>query len=366
MEEGAKVTVDAMLMRFEGAWPTVDDREAAAEAEGDDPGRECMESASEDFWREATLSVDAVERRRASRAETGRTTPSALSPRREKRGAEACVSQFSSGLRDVDGIVRADTGEPVGVWLLREAFERALGVGELGRDDLGLLLEVAGECAWVGERGEGGESMCGDIDRAGRVLCAHAGTGGTAGTGVAVRELADLDRCRGVTGESRSGEAGSLELEGLELGKVSLERTAPSERLRRFLASASSSTGSSTWAAVVENSARGDRCLPPAGVGGALVALGVPSCEKAIEGPARGEERCGREPRSGDIEVALCLRFAREGRSGMESLWSAGGRRGAERATGEGATSIGLGDGWRMERSNEYRCYQTTRRAGRA
>ena len=147
MEEGAKVTVDATLMRFEGAWPTVDDREAAAE--GEDPGRGCMESASEDFWRDATLSVDAVERRRASRAETGRTTPSALSPKREKRGAWLCVSQFSSGLRDVDGVGRTLTPAAGGAGsytllrtLRREVVERALGVGEVGREGGGARLPL--------------------------------------------------------------------------------------------------------------------------------------------------------------------------------------------------------------------------------
>ncbi len=171
--------------------------------------REWAESVSTDFTRdvEATLSVDTVERRRASRADTGRTTPSALSPRREKRGAADCVSQFSSGLRDVEGVVRADTepGEPPGVLMtlvLREVVERALGVGELGGDEDDLELpELPGECGWVREEEDG--SLCGDMDGEGRVLCAHAGTGGTAGTGGAVRELADLDRCRGLTGDSR-------------------------------------------------------------------------------------------------------------------------------------------------------------------
>ena len=45
----------------------------------------------------------AVDRRRASLSETGMTTPSALRDRRENRGAEALVIQFSSGFRDVLG-----------------------------------------------------------------------------------------------------------------------------------------------------------------------------------------------------------------------------------------------------------------------
>ncbi len=144
-------------------------------------------SASSDFAR--TVSVDAVERRRASRADTGRTTPSALSPSLEKRGAADWVSQFSSGFREVDGARR--TGEPVrgstcSKTLLRAPVECALGVGELGRDiDFGLALP--GE---PGERVDGGDTA---------PPCAtHAGKGGTAG-GI-VRALADLERFRAVRG----------------------------------------------------------------------------------------------------------------------------------------------------------------------
>ena len=56
--------------------------------------------------------VEMVERRFASRAETGITTPCAFSPRRENLGGAAWVSQFSSGLREVDGMMRAEVGEP--------------------------------------------------------------------------------------------------------------------------------------------------------------------------------------------------------------------------------------------------------------
>ncbi len=156
------------------------------------------------------------------------------------------------------------------------------------------------------------------------------------------------------------GSGPELELDEPELGKLILERTAPSERLRRFLESASS-PGSSTCAAVVENSASGERWRPPLGVGGALVAFSVPSCEKAMEGPASGEERCGREPCGGDSEFVLRLRLARDGRSGMVSLWSAEGRRGGEGATGEGAASMGLGEGWKAGWSDKYYCYKACR-----
>lgn len=81
-----------------------------------DSERDCMGGAatpSRDFDRDATLSVEAFERRRCSRADTGRMTPSAFKLRREKRGAEAWDSQFSSGLREVEGPVRGGMGDPV-------------------------------------------------------------------------------------------------------------------------------------------------------------------------------------------------------------------------------------------------------------
>lgn len=80
---------------------------------------------------------DAVERRRASRAETGRITPSAFRPSREKRGAADCVSQLSSGLHDVEGGGRSDMRRGSAA-RLADPVERALGVGEVGREDLGL------------------------------------------------------------------------------------------------------------------------------------------------------------------------------------------------------------------------------------
>lgn len=51
-----------------------------------------------------------VERRRASLADTGRTTPSAFRPRRENFGAAAADIQLSSGLRDVLGCGGAACG----------------------------------------------------------------------------------------------------------------------------------------------------------------------------------------------------------------------------------------------------------------
>ena len=82
---------DTTLDEHEGPDPGVaasdlaDDAALAPDDErvcvGRDRGR-----ASSDFAR--AFRVEAVERRRASRADTGRTTPSALSPSLEKRGAD--------------------------------------------------------------------------------------------------------------------------------------------------------------------------------------------------------------------------------------------------------------------------------------
>ena len=51
----------------------------------------------------ADVEVDTMDVRRASRAETGMTTPCALRPTRENLGGAAWVSQFSSGLGEVEG-----------------------------------------------------------------------------------------------------------------------------------------------------------------------------------------------------------------------------------------------------------------------
>ena len=91
---------------------------------------------------------------------------------------------------------------------------------------------------------------------------------------------------------------------------------------------------------------RGERCLrPPPGVGGALAGeISVPSFEAAMDGPASGDERSGRERCEGESEpsVVECRRVGTEGRAGMVSRWSAEGKRGGERVTVEGATSIGV------------------------
>ena len=127
MREDTRAVEEAMLVR---------DDERDCRGSGGGSGS-CTWAAG--FAREPS-EAEAEERRRASRAETGRTTPSAFRPRREKRGAAAWVIQFSSGLRDVEGI--ALPGDPLreSAWntLLREPVERALGVGELGRECLGL------------------------------------------------------------------------------------------------------------------------------------------------------------------------------------------------------------------------------------
>lgn len=61
-----------------------------------------------------------------------------------------------------------------------------------------------------------------------------------------------------------------------------------------------------------------------------------------MEGPARGEERSGRDKCDGDNEptVAECRRVAMEGRAGIVNWWSAEGRREGERVAVEGAASI--------------------------
>lgn len=92
---------------------------------------------------------EAVERRRASRADTGRITPSAFKPRREKRGAADCVSQLSSGLREVEGGGRNDMRRGSAACLTDPA-ERALGVGDVGRADLGLPW-IGAVCARGGD-----------------------------------------------------------------------------------------------------------------------------------------------------------------------------------------------------------------------
>ena len=78
-----------------------------------------------------------------------------------------------------------------------------------------------------------------------------------------------------------------------------MENMAPSVRRRLLFTAAASSTSGS---AVVETSVRGDRCLvPPPGVGGALRAeRRDSSMSAAIEGPASGEDRRGREECMGE------------------------------------------------------------------
>lgn len=56
-----------------------------------------------ELTREERLTVD---RRRASLTDTGKTIPSPLRPKREKRGVAAVESQFCSGSREVLGMLR--------------------------------------------------------------------------------------------------------------------------------------------------------------------------------------------------------------------------------------------------------------------
>lgn len=176
------------------------------------------------------------------------------------------------------------------------------------------------------------------------VLCTHVGTGGTGGASCSV---ADFVRGRGgatgVTGDVGSEDAPE------DVGRLSLDRTDPNVRLRCFLTSGST-TGEVSTGMVIEDSARGDRCLePPPGVEGAL-ATSEALAEAAMEGPARGEDRSGRDKCEGDNEptVAECRRVAMEGRAGIVNWWSAEGRRGGERVTVEGAEGIeGPGVGWK-------------------
>lgn len=141
--------------------------------------------------------------------------------------------------------------------------------------------------------------------------------------------------------------AGSTSASDAEVGKLILDRTAPRDRLRCCFLLKVDAASSSSSVAVVEDSARGDRCLvPPPGVAGAL---SVPSLEAAMDGPARGEERSGRELCMGG-EIVLYLRIAGVGRSGIVSLCSTEGRRSGKRATGKGATSLGLGEDCRADR----------------
>lgn len=87
------------------------------------------------------------------------------------------------------------------------------------------------------------------------VLCTHVGTGGTGGASCAV---ADFVRGRGgATGVT--GDVGSEDVPE-DAGRLSLDRTEPSVRLRCFLTSASTTRGVSAEMAL-EVSARGDRCL---------------------------------------------------------------------------------------------------------
>ena len=79
---------------------------------------------------------------------------------------------------------------------------------------------------------------------------------------------------------------------------------------------------------MLETSAEGNnRLAPPRGVGGALNVprLSVPSCSGAIDGPASGDERRGRDVWRG--EWALCFLATSAGRSGMMRLLSTSERR---------------------------------------
>lgn len=126
--------------------------------------------------------------------------------------------------------------------LLREDAERALGVGEVGRDGCGDLVEAGGR------DDDDTEGFCGEELRSDESRWAHNGTGGTAGTGGACA-LADLERRRGWRTASLGGDGSSGPVP--VLGKLILDSTAPRERLRRFLESPSS-TGAGSSMTVVE------------------------------------------------------------------------------------------------------------------
>lgn len=131
-----------------------------------------------------------VDRRRASFSDIGMTTPSPLSPRRENRGAEAEVSQFSSGLREVAGKLELEVLGCVRVF-------SALVEGA-----------VEGLRTWRGLRpSEGGVGFATELLPIAR---AQAGTTGTTGTGeeLSVKSERDDDvesfRGRGVAAEETS------------------------------------------------------------------------------------------------------------------------------------------------------------------
>ena len=206
------------------------------------------------------------------------------------------------------------------------------------------------------EEADAGDVNVGDPDPPPRCCCrccAQAGTGGTGGSASPEREVADLVRRRGGGTESAAGGglsgAPSLRLilcgsaEGPEdgEGKVSLENIAPRVRLRaRFFSASPVSSSEAVGAAVatgsgsviVLDSARGERCrMPPPGVGGALRTEAGSASSKvaAIEGPASGEERMGREACTGErAPMVWWRRVESGGRSGIMSLWSVGRRSG--------------------------------------